>query len=149
MPPLFISSEKRVSVVPPCLHFLDTENWNHLALKTVERVILPLPVALLFLSYLSIFRCPDPDEHWSTRWLAYSNNYGTAVHDELLELLFYLPSYYECNAVAQMNPLFLWVLNPWKGIVFTLSTSELLHSWHVVSVSNVICVDLLLTDYFI
>lgn len=68
MSPLFIPSKKKsfsstftpLTLNPP--HFLDIENQNHESLKSVERVILPLPVALVLLSYLSIFRCPAPGE---------------------------------------------------------------------------------------
>lgn len=67
---------------------------------------------------------------------AFSNNHGTTLHDELLELIFYLPSYNKWIVIAQMNPLFLWVLSPWRAKVIFWPTFELLHYWHLIKVGS-------------
>lgn len=107
MSPLFIPSKKKsfsstftpLTLNPP--HFLDIENQNHESLKSVERVILPLPVALVLLSYLSIFRCPAPGEKQKYQVTAFLNNYGATVLDYYLELFFYLPITNDCDSTDE------------------------------------------------
>lgn len=114
MPPPFTPSKKGVTVAHPSPSFqprifLDIENQNYLALQTIESDFASSCCTCTFVSVLPV-HFQVSCSWWNTEVpgdFAFSNNYGTTVHDERLELIFFLPSYTKCNAVAKMNPLFL------------------------------------------